>query len=102
MKIKIDQSLMPKQHGRPTENDPDCSIGVALRLLRIGAGMTQNEVATVIGMERTSVTNMERGNQIVMLHKINQLAEYLGAEVEITFRPVTPNEQGQGPARRSD
>lgn len=91
MKIKIDPRLMPKRHGRPTENEPDCSIGAALRMLRKGAGMTQGEVATVIGMERTSVTNMERGNQVVMLHKIDQLAEYLGAEVEITFRLVTPN-----------
>lgn len=50
------------------------NIGTQLRNLRESRGWTQAEVATVLGMTRTSVVNIEAGRQRVMLHSIPEIA----------------------------
>lgn len=58
-----------------------------MRLLRKGAGMTQAEMAEVLGIERTSMTNTENGRQVVTLDRLSKLADFVGAELEIRFLP---------------
>ncbi|WP_018912723.1 helix-turn-helix domain-containing protein [Thiomonas sp. FB-6] len=42
--------------------------------------MTQAELAKLVEMERTSITNIEKGNQKVPLHVLFRIGEVLGAE----------------------
>ncbi len=42
--------------------------------------MTQAELAKLVDMERTSITNIEKGNQKVPLHVLFRIGEVLGAE----------------------
>lgn len=62
--------------------------------------MTQVEMARVLDVERTSVTNMENGKQVVALNKLEALAQFLGAELRICFHlpsdsPVSTGESGE-------
>ncbi|CAN7724567.1 helix-turn-helix transcriptional regulator [Variovorax sp. LjRoot290] len=43
--------------------------------------MTQSELADLVGLERTSITNIERGNQKVPLHVLFRICEVLRASV---------------------
>ena len=43
--------------------------------------MTQAELASLVGLERTSITNIEKGSQKVQLHVLYRLCEELGAHV---------------------
>ena len=40
--------------------------------------MTQSELATVIGLTRTSVTNIEKGRQKLLVHSLFEIAAALG------------------------
>lgn len=62
--------------------------GVASLMLEIRklAGMTQGDVAEIIGLGRTSVTNIEKGNQPATVENLELLAAHLGLEVVVTVR----------------
>lgn len=49
-------------------------IGKRLREMRARNGETAQQVADVLGRARTSVTNMELGNNAIMLHDLYTLA----------------------------
>ncbi len=53
-------------------------------------GMTQGEVATAVGLSRTSVTNIETGKQGVTLEVLDKLANHLGLEVVVEIRDTNP------------
>jgi transcriptional regulator with XRE-family HTH domain len=55
-------------------------FGRALRELRLKANLTQDDVASRVGLGRTSVTNIEKGRQQVSLHMLYQLADAIDAE----------------------
>jgi transcriptional regulator with XRE-family HTH domain len=61
------------------------TVGARLKQLREGqAGgkrgrLTQGELADLVGLERTSITNIENGNQKVSLHVLFRICEQLGA-----------------------
>jgi transcriptional regulator with XRE-family HTH domain len=62
------------------------AIGRELRKLREakrGASdrLTQGELASLVGLERTSITNIESGIQKVPLHVLYRLCEQLGVHV---------------------
>lgn len=57
-------------------------VGQAIRQLREAqtggrARLTQAELAQMVGLERTSITNIERGNQKVSLHVLYRICEAL-------------------------
>jgi transcriptional regulator with XRE-family HTH domain len=56
------------------------AFGRGLREAREDAGLTQRQVAERVGLTRTSVTNIERGNQHVALHQLFLLAGVVGLE----------------------
>lgn len=43
--------------------------------------MTQAELASMVSLERTSITNIEKGTQKVQLHVLYRLCEVLGAHI---------------------
>jgi len=56
-------------------------IGERLRLARKEKGLTQDQVAAAISLERTSVTNIESGRQRLPLHTLYQYCGLLGVPV---------------------
>lgn len=68
-------------------------LGRRARSARRKAGLTQQQVAERIGLSRTSVTNIERGNQQILLHMLYRLAAALGTEP--TALLPEPDEQSQ-------
>jgi len=55
-------------------------FGRALRYYRQSAHLTQDDLATRVGLGRTSVTNIEQGRQHVPLHMLFELATAVGVE----------------------
>ena len=53
-------------------------IGLAIRRRRDKIGMTQATLAELTGLSRTSVTNIERGGQALLVHQLLELAKALG------------------------
>lgn len=77
------------------------ALGKRIRALReqpvdaARARMTQAELAKLVDMERTSITNIEKGNQKVPLHVLFRIGEVLGVEpMELlpTLNEVQPPE----------
>ena len=54
------------------------AIGARVRMIRETLGIDQGELATRVGLNRTSVTNIEIGRQRIALHKLADFAEALG------------------------
>ena len=52
-------------------------VGQALKLARRHAGKNQDDIAKVLGVARTSVTNMEAGRQAISLYHAALIAEVL-------------------------
>ena len=50
------------------------AVGQLVRAARDKAGLTQNALASRLGLTRTSVTNIEKGRQKVLLHTFCDLA----------------------------
>lgn len=57
-------------------------FGLCLRERRKEAGLTQSQVAERVGLTRTSITNIERGKQHIMLHQLFLLASAVGSKPE--------------------
>ena len=57
-------------------------IGHRVARARKKANLSQQDLATRIGLKRTSVTNIETGRQKVMVHTLLELAEHLGVTIE--------------------
>jgi transcriptional regulator with XRE-family HTH domain len=55
------------------------NIADQIRHMRVARQVSQAELADLIGLSRTSITNMEAGNQpvsVIMLARIAQVLEY--------------------------
>ena len=66
--------------------DRNGAIGKFIRHLRKQAKLTQAELAELVGVERTSITNIESGIQALTPNKLNAIADALGYTVHVTFR----------------
>lgn len=56
-------------------------FGNCLKKARKSAELTQGALADLVGLNRTSITNMENGRQHVSLHVLFRLANALGIHV---------------------
>lgn len=56
------------------------NLGERIRRQRLSVNMTQEELATSIGMLRTSIVNIEAGRQKPPLHVLYQICRQIGAE----------------------
>jgi DNA-binding XRE family transcriptional regulator len=55
-------------------------VGAAIRKHREACGMTQAQLATAVGLLRTSVVNLEAGRQRAPLHTLFPICAVLGIE----------------------
>jgi transcriptional regulator with XRE-family HTH domain len=70
----IDERRLFKEVGQKIRQLREAHTGGSARL-------TQAELAEMVGLERTSITNIERGNQKVPLHVLYRICEALRAPV---------------------
>lgn len=68
------------------------ALGERIKRAREGhpAGrMTQADLADAVGLERTSITNIEKGNQKIQLHTLYRLCEVLGLSLADSLPSVS-------------
>lgn len=51
--------------------------------------MTQDRLGTLVGLSRTSITNIEKGRQHVSLHQLYRIADALGVTPDVLL-PAPP------------
>ncbi len=56
--------------------------------LRIEAGITQKKLAELVGTKQSSISRLESGERSPSLSFLSKVAEALGAEVNVTFKPL--------------
>lgn len=67
-------------------------IGLNLRKARNARNMTQDDLAKRVRLSRTSVTNIEKGRQSILVHTLVNLAAVLETPIsEIVPPPVNEN-----------
>ena len=84
MKVTLTKEARATIKPKPVKNHS--SLAKLLLELRLQANMSQSDVAEVIGLTRTSVTNMEVGRQPVTIETVDSLAQHLGLELVITVQ----------------
>jgi transcriptional regulator with XRE-family HTH domain len=55
-------------------------IGNRIARARKKSGLSQHDLAVRIGLQRTSVTNIEKGRQKIMVHTLIDMAKHLNVE----------------------
>jgi transcriptional regulator with XRE-family HTH domain len=65
-------------------------VGAAIRARRDAIGMTQADLAERVGLSRTSVTNIERGGQALLVHQLLELAKVLRVSPESLLPSTKP------------
>lgn len=70
-------------------------FGKLIRSHRIRHNLTQSAIAERIGLKRTSVTNIEKGRQKILLHQLFQLADALKVNPEHLLPSVARQENAR-------
>jgi transcriptional regulator with XRE-family HTH domain len=65
-------------------------FGLRFRKRRNAVGLTQSQVAERVGLTRTSITNIERGRQHIVLHQLFLLASAVGSKPEDLLPDAEP------------
>ncbi|MGN6820458.1 MAG: helix-turn-helix domain-containing protein [Sphingomonas sp.] len=68
-------------------------FGSRVRALRERRQVTQEELGRRVDLSRTSITNIEKGRQRVLLHQILDLANALEAKPSELFPPAASTEK---------
>lgn len=63
-------------------------FGKRIRSLRLEKGLSQEELADKVGLHRTYIGAIERGEQNVSIDNIAKLAKTLGKSIEELFKGV--------------
>ena len=61
-------------------------IGVLLRQAREEAGMTQEQLATLIKTKKTAISRLENHAQDIKLSTLNKVAAALGKRLEVSLK----------------
>lgn len=57
-------------------------LGAAIRKGREGAGLTQSDLARLLDLSRTTVTNIEAGRQRLLADQLRDIASVLGVQAD--------------------
>lgn len=69
------------------------AIGQRIRERRSERGLTQSQLAKLLALSRTSVTNIESGQQKLLVHTLVQIASVLDMKVSALLPDVTVPER---------
>jgi transcriptional regulator with XRE-family HTH domain len=64
------------------------SLGIAIRKARITRKLSQTRLAELIGLQRTSITNIELGRQRLLLHTLIDIASVLAVPAATLLESV--------------
>ena len=64
------------------------SFGKRVRKLRISAGISQDNFALAIGMDRTYLASVENGKRNISIENISKIAKGLNITLEKLFKEV--------------
>ncbi|MCC0000315.1 MAG: helix-turn-helix transcriptional regulator [Methylobacteriaceae bacterium] len=94
----LNQLPSPRRASKPAMEDRLYRLfGSRVRALREEKNVTQDELAKRVDLSRTSITNIERGRQRVLLHQMVGIAQALDADpTELIPKPESK------PALRDD
>ena len=62
------------------------SIAFKIKTLRVNSNLTQEDLAIACGISLSFIRDLEQGKLTLMLHKVIQVAEFLGAEIIVKKR----------------
>ena len=77
------------------EGDLQIAVGANLRVHRLAAGLSQEAFAEMIGVHRTYMGGVERGERNLTLKSLERIAERIGVDPRTLLDPVAAN-QGSG------
>ena len=77
-------------------------IGTRMREIRRKQHITQAALATSLGYDRTSITNIEAGTQRAPLHTLLIIWEALGVDISAIQRMCTAQARGEGQGKWSE
>lgn len=72
-------------------------VGAGIRVLRDARGLTQAQLAELVGVERTSITNIEKGRQRLGLDLLDKIATALGMRLTMRLEPLDALGVGEVP-----
>jgi transcriptional regulator with XRE-family HTH domain len=64
-----------------TDGQIDAMIGERVKAARVVAGLTQAQLAEQVGLSRSSIANLERGQQSIPAYTLVRLAEVLSVPI---------------------
>lgn len=67
------------------------ATGQRVREARLNRGLTQDALASQVSLTRTSIVNIEKGKQQILLHTIVDIARALGAEPAELLPNIAPS-----------
>ncbi len=73
--------------------EPEFQVARQVIRLRLERGLSQEELAKKAGTGQPNISRLERATINPSLHFLQKVAEALGAEIEIKFKPL---EAGEG------
>jgi transcriptional regulator with XRE-family HTH domain len=63
-------------------------FGAKVEALRTALGLSQEELAKRVGLQRTSIANLEAGRQRILLHDVQKFAEAFGTTPKHLLRGI--------------
>lgn len=63
-------------------------LGAKIQQLREALGWRQEELAKKVGLTRTSIVNIEGGNQRILLHDLDKFAKAFNCEPKVLLRGI--------------
>ena len=69
-------------------------VGQRIRKIREERKLTQAELATIVSLTRTSITNIEQGRQKLLLHTLYDIAAALAVEPKDLLPELTKHVEG--------
>ena len=85
--VMVKSSTKPR-NGRPRAQDVDRHVGARLRERRIMLGLTQQQIAELIGVSFQQAHKYERGVNRIASGRLYQIAQALGVEVGYFFEGI--------------
>jgi HTH-type transcriptional regulator / antitoxin HipB len=80
---KPDDSPGVPRTGRPFRLYTAASVGAAIRQYREEAGLTQEELASMAGLNRTYLSELEQGRETEQMRRILRLLKLLGVRATL-------------------
>jgi len=68
--------------------EPEFQVARQVIQLRLQRGLSQKELAAIVKTGQPNISRLEGGTTNPSLHFLQRVAEALGAEIEIKFKPV--------------